>query len=419
MTTFMKDSNVSTKSVTNLVNMLRTCRPHNSDRELACVTDWLVPLNLKWDKFGNGYKTIGKDPGIAWSCHTDTVHKWSGTQLIEYNPETGDLKLDAKSKSNCLGADDTAGMWLMMEMIRAKVPGLYIFHRAEEVGTLGSKWIAEKTPNMLEGVQACVAFDRRGKDSIITFQRSNRCCSDEFALSLGAKLGDDFKTDPTGLWTDSASYVDIVGECTNVSVGYTGEHTSFETLHVPTTVRLLDHLLEFDPAGLVFKRKPGEKESQYKSYNYGGGGHYGGYGHWEGGKWVRNNDDLDDKDKKGTELEVVDRFHFTGKDYCPKNFLGYYYDNHKLINCTHTRWEQRCKEVEKMQAADAKAKLDKEVAGRKKGTVTVFDAPSMVNLIKMYPEEIAAFLSDWGFDNKAMLEEIVAYKSVETTKTTQ
>lgn len=408
---FMPDSNVSTKSVERLVHMLRTCRPHQSDREFTCVTDWLVPLDLRWDKFGNGYKKIGKDPIVAWSCHTDTVHRCGGSQLIEFDKESGNVKLSKDSKSNCLGADDTAGMWIMIEMVKAKVPGLYLFHRAEEVGTLGSKWIAAKTPNMLEGVQACVAFDRRGRDSIITFQRSMRCCSDEFALSLGAKLGDDFKTDPTGLWTDSASYVDIVAECTNVSVGYTGEHSSSETLHIPTCVKLLDHMLQFDATGLMIKRKPGEKEPRYKTTYY---GNRGGYGQWEGSKWVRNTDNDDLDDKKGTELEVVDRFHFTGKDYCPTSYLGYFYDDHKVIHCTQTRWAERKKEVDAIKAAEKMAADMKD-----RGKVVKLDAPTMVHLIRMHPEEVAAFLHDWGFDNSSLIEEIAAYKKVETTQTTQ
>ena len=45
--------------------------------------------------------------------------------------------------SDCLGADDGAGVFLMLEMIDANVEGTYIFHRGEERGGWGSSQIAE------------------------------------------------------------------------------------------------------------------------------------------------------------------------------------------------------------------------------------------------------------------------------------
>ena len=73
----------------------------------------------------------------------------------------------------------------MTKLIEANVPGRYIFHRAEEVGGRGSSWIETKAPELLAGYDRAIAFDRKAKHSIITYQSCSRCCSDEFADDLG------------------------------------------------------------------------------------------------------------------------------------------------------------------------------------------------------------------------------------------
>lgn len=256
-----------------LAQMLTYCRPHGSKTERQFIAKYLVPLGMQFDKFGNAYKQIGDNPTVMWSCHTDTVHTTKGFQKIIYWPgkNSGEIyfgvDLNQKGKrSSCLGADDTCGIWLMTEMIKANVPGLYIFHRAEEVGGKGSGWIAEHNKTALAGIKFAIAFDRRGYKSIITYQRSKRCCSDDFAKSLAAQLGMGHTTDTTGSFTDTASYVDLIAECTNVSVGYDGAHTSTEDVNVDYLFRLRNALLKLDISKLVEKRKPGENDRLSTTY---------------------------------------------------------------------------------------------------------------------------------------------------------
>ena len=109
-----------------LMTMLRTCRPHNSKAEKRFIKEHIDPLGVERDGFGNLYKRIkGVGDSILWSCHTDTVHIKGGKQNIQ--KRKGVVSLVPDSKANCLGADDTAGIWLMREMILAGKPGLYIF----------------------------------------------------------------------------------------------------------------------------------------------------------------------------------------------------------------------------------------------------------------------------------------------------
>ena len=76
----------------------------------------------------------------------------------------------------------------MTKMIEAGVPGRYIFHRAEEVGGRGSSWIEKNREDLLQGHERAIAFDRKAKHSVITYQSCSRCCSDEFADDLGGLL---------------------------------------------------------------------------------------------------------------------------------------------------------------------------------------------------------------------------------------
>jgi hypothetical protein len=240
-----------------LITMLSLRRPAWSKTERRLIRDHLLPLDLVEDDFGNLYKRIGTAP-VLWSCHTDTVHKQGGTQLLSV---VNDVVRVADKQSNCLGADDTAGMWLMMEMIRANKPGLYIFHRAEEIGGQGSEHIATNFANdIMAEIKYAIAFDRRGTSSIITHQAGGRCCSNAFALSLSQALGMGHKADDGGTFTDTANYTHIIGECTNVSVGYEREHTKEERLDLAYLRRLRDALLAFDWTVLVAERAPGQDD---------------------------------------------------------------------------------------------------------------------------------------------------------------
>jgi acetylornithine deacetylase/succinyl-diaminopimelate desuccinylase-like protein len=244
-------------STDTLLAMLRTCRPHGSQAEHDFITRFLLPLGVESDGFGNLWLHIEGVP-VLWSSHVDTCHRQGGEQSILI--DNGLVRLPSGSPSNCLGADCTAGVWLMTEMIAARVPGLYAFHRGEERGGLGSRYVARHEPEQLEGITAAIALDRRDTCSIITHQAGSRCCSDSFARSLAAAIGLQHRPDPTGVFTDTANYVDLVGECTNISVGYSDEHTPLETLNLDYLFRLRDALVSIDTRHLIRSRQPGETD---------------------------------------------------------------------------------------------------------------------------------------------------------------
>jgi hypothetical protein len=255
--------------------MLTYKRPSGSDAERDFVRRYLLPLGVKPDAAGNLIHRIGDAP-VLWSCHTDTVHRTSGRQMVRLNGK-GVISLARKAPSNCLGADDTAGVWLLCEMIRAGTPGLYVFHAGEEIGGKGSKHIAENTPELLTGIQYAIALDRKGRTSVITHQGA-RCCSDAFAKSLGDALKLGMKPDDSGLFTDTANYRSLVPECSNLSVGYEQAHSDRETLDTEFLVALRDQLLRLDVETLPVTRDPSVTE--YKTYAWTGGA-------WGGGRSVQ------------------------------------------------------------------------------------------------------------------------------------
>jgi len=119
----------------------------------------------------------------------------------------------------------------MMNMIDNNVPGLYYFFIGEEYGTVGSNLLVRNMQDMLSQYDRCIAFDRHGTGSIITRQMGKNCCSSDFSNQLSqefAKNGMKYNDDPYGVWTDSALFMGVVPECTNISVGYFKEHTKEE-----------------------------------------------------------------------------------------------------------------------------------------------------------------------------------------------
>jgi hypothetical protein len=277
-----------------LLDLLSYARPHNSDGERVFIRDWLLP-RLKAagtlplvDFFGNVWATVAAPadsvaPAFLWSCHIDTVHSSDGRQRVQFAADGRTIELVKRKAGRCLGADDGAGLWLMLEMIRAGIAGTYVFHRGEEVGRLGSEYVAKSEPERLEGFDCCVAFDRRDFADLITHQMGERCASEAFASSFAgalnkASLGLAYVADDTGSYTDSYSYAGHISECCNLSVGYDREHGPRETLDGLHLWRLREAMLAANLSGVAVERDAGTfgdwyaADDRYGSYaNYSGG----------------------------------------------------------------------------------------------------------------------------------------------------
>lgn len=241
-----------------LAEMLTYKRPAYSVTEDQFIQRFIdsVP-DMQMDPYGNRYVFVGDKSPVMFSCHTDTVHATDGRQKVYYDAHRNEL---FKNDTECLGADDGVGVWIMLNLIRAGVPGLYYFHQAEEIGGQGSEYVSKDYADILTGIDFCLAFDRRGNADVITHQAGGRCCSDEFAQDLSVMLNNagatKYKPCDGGVFTDSASYTRQISECTNLSVGYYSEHSKHEYVNLTELQTLMTALLAIDWAQLVAYRDP-------------------------------------------------------------------------------------------------------------------------------------------------------------------
>jgi hypothetical protein len=257
-----------------LLEMLTYKRPGGSKTERAFIERYIAPLGATPDRYGNYWLSVGPNPTLLFSSHTDTVHHDEGFQKVLVDGDgiaTAEIYpngVRGKKLTNCLGADCTTGVWLMMEMIRAGVEGVYVFHREEESGGNGSLHVAKHEPERLEGIRAAIAFDRKGYGSIITHQMYGRCCSEAFAETLSDAIGLDMISDDGGTFTDTANYTHLIGECTNISVGYFGQHGPAEAQDLNFALQLRDALICADFSNLLFEREPSEDGGSIIEWDY-------------------------------------------------------------------------------------------------------------------------------------------------------
>lgn len=238
-----------------------------------------LPQNVKEDEEGNYFIEIGETETM-FCAHLDTVawekekvrhdffkndkgHLFVGTTgdtvSRTFKDASGHTITKNYSTATILGADDKAGVVILLNMIENNIPGLYYFFIGEESGAIGSKGIVRRNPDKFLKYKRCIAFDRRAYGSIISKQMGKVCCSQEFVQSLSeefAKNGMKYQDDPFGIFTDSASFTSIIPECTNLSVGYFNEHTDEEVQNLTYLLKLCKTVLGINWESLPTKRNP-------------------------------------------------------------------------------------------------------------------------------------------------------------------
>lgn len=255
----MKTMNIKEK----FLELTSRTYPHGSEQELFPILFNTVD-GLQLDEFGNLFVKIG-DSDVMFTSHLDTAT--SDNSVVNHVFDGDTIKTDGKS---ILGADDKAGVTIMLYMIQNNIPGLYYFFLGEEVGCIGSKKVANsQKENKIESINKVISFDRRGTNSVITYQSGKRCCSDNFGKTLSAQLNQTnadflYESDTTGVLTDSIQFIGIYSECTNISVGYQSEHTFSESQDITHLEKLAESCLKIDWNSLPVERDPSVVD--YKSY---------------------------------------------------------------------------------------------------------------------------------------------------------
>lgn len=201
--------------------------------------------------------TIGEPNATLYCCHLDTVHLSTGRQTLGEDLWPGSLKTE---DGECLGADDGAGIWLLLEMMDAGTPGTYLFHLGEESGCIGSRWMAVHQRAWLKQFDRAISFDRPGTTDVITHLCGQRSCSPGFALNVSLELslylpGYVLTPSDQGGSTDVRCYIGLIPECTNISIGYHRQHTRSEWLDVTYLMALRDAMIAFGSSPLLTQER--------------------------------------------------------------------------------------------------------------------------------------------------------------------
>lgn len=307
-----------------LATILCWPRPHGSGAETA-FRDWLdnkiaagnggIPPSVLAEgcRYVVVKNTDGSQPTTLFSCHIDTVDTHAPNlylvadaagvttvpqKAVVYDANFGYITLDKDNKvGSCLGADDGIGVWIMLHMIEAKVPGGYIFHTGEERGGIGSRAVRRENTDVLKLYEVAVAFDRPNCDEVITHQGGQECASQKFALALADRLnkhGFAYKPSNRGLFTDTKIYRDVIAECTNIGVGYTMQHGANETQDYGHACELRDAVCKIDWNSLPVDRDPKKPDPAYKGYTGGYGRSHSAAATASYGRYLQ--DDEDDTD---------------------------------------------------------------------------------------------------------------------------
>lgn len=258
-----------------LARALSVKRPHNTPA-VSDFTEWLfdaLPAELKSFTSVDGAGNLHIDNRIQGSrtlfiAHVDTVHREVGANKIRKT------KSMWYAEDAPLGADDGAGVALLMHMMHADIKGYYIFSQGEECGGIGAKFLEKNHADLLAQFDRAIAFDRRGMDNIISHQGWSRCASDTFCQSLADELNLFsenlmYAPDDTGVYTDTAEFTDIIPECTNISVGYDHEHSQQECLNINHYELLSEAVLQVQWDKLPVDRDPTVPEYKTTTYDTG------------------------------------------------------------------------------------------------------------------------------------------------------
>lgn len=188
-----------------------------------------LPPGFKKDSVGNYFYQIGQSRTL-FTTHLDTYsaeykkvnHKISKTDKFKIGTD----------KTTILGGDNKLGCTILISMIQDGIPGTYFFFIGEEPiisgGLYGSRQALKSNPKFFENYDRCVAFDRKEYGSIVVRQLGRMCCSPDFAKSIADEFDiRGIKWDSTrgfGYYTDTAAFMDVIPECTNISAGGFLEH---------------------------------------------------------------------------------------------------------------------------------------------------------------------------------------------------
>lgn len=208
-----------------------------------------LPSGYKKDSVGNYYYQIGNSETL-FTSHLDTF----STEYEKINQiiDKDDPYKISTDETTILGGDNKLGCAILIGMIKNNIPGTYYFFIGEEPldsgGIYGSKNALKSNPEFFKKFKRCIAFDRRKYGSIVIRQMGRMCCSMDFAKKIAEEFDiRGIKWDQEGgfgYYTDTAVFMDIIPECTNLSAGGFNEHYKNEWVDLNYTYEVYKTALD-------------------------------------------------------------------------------------------------------------------------------------------------------------------------------
>lgn len=202
-------------------------------------------------------------------AHVDTVHSELPAKLF-VDKALGEVFAHDKAGNSCgVGADDRAGVALIMRLLDHGLRPYVLFTDGEERGGIGASDFVRAYAVPPVDVRFLVEFDRKGNREAVFYD----CGNNEF-IRFVKSFG--FEED-VGSFTDISIICpawDVAG--VNLSVGYKMAHTQLETLvleHWDNTFQAVIPLLKASTNAPVYDFQ--EKRGYWRSFGWYGAGKYG------------------------------------------------------------------------------------------------------------------------------------------------
>lgn len=233
------------------------------------------------------YDTVDRDKVGAYTNKTWDAKK---KQWVEKNTPTTEERLrkvidvekgiaflkegdPTNECAGCLGADDGAGLAVMLHLMHKGVLGGYCFTTGEECGGIGAIEVFTNANAFLKQYKRSIEIDRRGNEDIIYEQGVGECASIAFTDWVCEQLKMGHKACNLGSYTDVATFAELIPENINIAAGYINAHSADEQVSLPYLETLADNLAKIDWSKAPTKRTAGDfgLPSYSSSYGYGYG----------------------------------------------------------------------------------------------------------------------------------------------------
>lgn len=215
-------------------------------------------LDQIWD---DKFIILKKDnkPKPLLCIHLDTINTHSKCKDTNYDYKhivvfDEGMMLKPTTNLSCLGADDRAGVYIILKHYHQLIEKYHIgIFCDEEIGAKGSG-----SMRTLEHVSCFIGLDREGSKQVATYGYDNSELLSKFT-DLGFK-------EHMGSFTDASVLAGMFNKaCCNLSVGYYYQHTANEYVLFDDISHTIELLLSVD---LVFDKEDYPIETTYYGYNY-------------------------------------------------------------------------------------------------------------------------------------------------------